>query len=156
MHFDTSIRNGTVVTASERFEADIGIRDGRILAVGRDLPGADQEVDAGGLLVLPGGVDAHCHIEEPTYLGALLADDFDSATRAAACGGTTTIMPFVNRLQGASMRESAEDYAARASARARIDYAFHMIFGESSIASIKEELPGLMQEGYLSVKVFMN
>ncbi len=156
MHFTLCIRNGTVVTAAERFRADIGIRDGRIAAVGRDLPRADTEVDASGLLVLPGGVDAHCHIEEPAYLGACLADDFDSATRAAACGGTTTIMPFVNRLDGASMRESAEDYAARARARSRIDYAFHMIFGQASIGSIAGELPSLLDDGYLSVKVFMN
>jgi dihydropyrimidinase len=156
MHFDTCIRNGTVVTASERFQADIGIQGGRVLAVGRDLPGADKDVDASGLFVLPGGVDAHCHIEEPPFQGALLADDFDSATRAAACGGTTTIMPFVNRLEGASMRESAEDYSARASARSRIDYAFHMILGQASIASIGEELPSLMDDGYLSIKVFMN
>jgi dihydropyrimidinase len=156
MHFDLCIRDGTLVTASERCSADLGIRDGRILAIGRDLPRADREVDAGGLLVLPGGVDAHCHIEEPAYRGALLADDFDSATRAAACGGTTTIMSFVNRLEGASMRESAEDYAARARARARIDYAFHMILGESSVDSIEHELPALMEEGYLSVKVYMS
>jgi dihydropyrimidinase len=156
MHFDTCIRNGTVVTASERFRADIGIRGERILAIGRDLPGADKDVDASGLLVLPGGVDAHCHIEEPAFQGALLADDFDSATLAAACGGTTTIMPFVNRLEGASMRESVEDYSARARARSRIDYAFHIILGQASIASIGEELPGLMDDGYLSIKVFMN
>jgi dihydropyrimidinase len=156
MHFDTCIRNGTVVTASERFPADIGIRGGRVLAVGRDLPGADKDVDASGLLVLPGGVDAHCHIEEPAFQGALLADDFDSATRAAACGGTTTLMPFVNRLEGASMRESAEDYSARAQLRSRIDYAFHIILGQASIASIGDELPGLMDDGYLSIKVFMN
>ncbi|MDB6082596.1 MAG: dihydropyrimidinase [Gammaproteobacteria bacterium] len=156
MHFDLCIRNGTVVTAAERFRADLGVCDGRILAIGRDLAAADQDVDASGLLVMPGGVDAHCHIEEPAFQGALLADDFDSATRAAACGGTTTIMPFVNRLEGASMRESAEDYSGRARARARIDYAFHIILGQASIASIADELPALMDEGYLSIKVFMN
>ncbi|MEA3152282.1 MAG: dihydropyrimidinase, partial [Gammaproteobacteria bacterium] len=101
-------------------------------------------------------VDAHCHIEEPAYQGALLADDFDSATRAAACGGTTTIMPFVNRLHGASLRESVEDYSARARARSRIDYAFHIIVGQASLASVAEELPALMDEGFRSVKVFMN
>ncbi len=155
-HFDLCIRGGTLITGSDRFQGDIGICEGRIAMLGRELGAADRDIDATGLLVMPGGIDAHCHIEEPAYQGAMLADDFDSATRAAACGGTTTIMPFVNRLERASMRESAEDYASRAAARARIDYAFHMIFGESSIASIKEELPGLMQEGYLSVKVFMN
>jgi dihydropyrimidinase len=155
-HFDLCIRGGTVITGSDRFQGDIGIREGRIAMLGRELGRADRDIDATGLLVMPGGIDAHCHIEEPAYQGASLADDFDSATRAAACGGTTTIMPFVNRLERATMRESAEDYASRAAARARIDYAFHMIFGESSIASIKEELPGLMQDGFLSVKVFMN
>jgi dihydropyrimidinase len=156
VHLDLCIREGTIVTASERFSADVGIRDGRIVMIGRGLPRADRDIDASGLLVLPGGVDAHCHIEEPPYQGALLADDFDSATRAAACGGTTTIMPFVNRLDGATMRESVEDYSGRARARARIDYAFHMIFGQTSIPSIARELPSLMEEGYRSVKVFMN
>src|SRR5258708_17041527 len=156
MHFDTCIRNGTVVTASERFRADIGIRGERILGVGCDLRRDDRDIDASGLMVLPGGVAANCSIEERAFRGALLADDFDSATLAAACGGTTTIMPFVNRLAGASMRESVEDYAARARARSRIDYAFHMILGQASIASIGEELPGLMDDGYLSIKGFMN
>ena len=147
MHFDLCIRGGTLITASERFQADIGIRDGRILMLGRELSRAERDIDATGLLVMPGGVDAHCHIEEPAYQGAMLADDFDSATRAAACGGTTTIMPFVNRLEGASMRESAEDYAGRASARARIDYAFHMIFGESSIASTSSLVSSFKPKG---------
>src|SRR3984957_12680262 len=120
-HFDLCIRGGTLITASERFQGDIGIRDGRIAMLARELARADRDIDATGLLVMPGGVDAHCHIEEPAYQGALLADDFDSATRAAACGGTTTIMPFVNRLEGASMRESAEDYVSRASGRSSID-----------------------------------
>lgn len=153
---DTCIRNGTLVTASERVHADLGIRGGRIVSIGLDLPAADIDIDATGLLVLPGGVDAHCHIEEPTYNGAELADDFSSATRAAACGGTTTIIPFVNRLEGASLRESAEDYMARARARARIDYAFHIILDSSSTGSIGQELPALMADGFLSVKVFMN
>ncbi|MDQ0391944.1 dihydropyrimidinase [Labrys monachus] len=156
MSFDLCIRNGTVVTAAERFAGDIGIRDGRIAAMGRDLPRAERDIDASGLLALPGGVDTHCHIEEPAYAGALLADDFESATLAAACGGTTTIMPFVNRLAGASLRESAEDYAGRARARARIDYAFHVILGQDSAGGIGQDLPALMEDGYLSVKVFMN
>jgi dihydropyrimidinase len=156
MHFDTCVRNGTLVTASERFVADLGIHDGRIAAVGRDLPAADQDIDATGLLVMPGGVDAHCHIEEPDFQSAKLADDFASATLAAACGGTTTIIPFVNLLPRATMRESVEDYAARARARARIDYAFHILLGQASAATLGQDLHALMQDGYLSVKVFMN
>lgn len=156
MTFDLCIRNGTVVTAAGRFNGDIGVREGRVLQVGRDLASAQRDVDASGLLVLPGGVDAHCHIEEPAFEGAELADDFDSATLGAACGGTTTIVPFVNRLAGASLRQSVEDYAARAAQRARIDYAFHLLLGQASVPTLTEELPSLMAEGFLSVKVFMN
>ena len=94
MRLDLVIGGGTVATASEEFVADVGVADGRIAAVARDLPKGAEEVDASGLQVMPSGVDAHCHVDEPDYLGAKLADDFASATRAAACGGTTTIMPF--------------------------------------------------------------
>jgi dihydropyrimidinase len=156
MLFDTCIRNGTVVSAAESFRADVGILGGRVVSVGCDLGPAAREIDALGLLVMPGGIDAHCHIEEPAYQGAVLADDFASATRAAACGGTTTIIPFVNRLANASLRASAEDYTARAEARACIDYAFHIILDQGSLPYLEQELPQLMEEGHLSVKVFMN
>src|SRR5258706_8493143 len=136
MRLDLVIRGGTVVTASEEFVADVGVADGRIAAVARDLPESAEEVDATGLLVMPGGVDAHCHVDEPEYMGAKLADGFASATRAAACGGTTTIMPFANQFPGRRLRETGEDYHGRATGKAMIDYAFHLLLSNVSATLI--------------------
>ena len=155
MAFDLVIRNGNVVTASDAFRADIGVSDGRIAALSLDLERAEHEIDADGLLVMPGGVDAHCHIDEPAYLGATLADDFASATRSAACGGTTTIVSFANQLKGRSLRAAVEDYHQRAEGKALIDYAFHIILSDPSQAVLGQEMPALMQDGYRSFKVFM-
>jgi dihydropyrimidinase len=155
MSLDLVIRNGTIVTAAEIFRADIGVSDGRIAVLGIDLHGGDREIDASGLMIMPGGVDAHCHVDEPSYLGATLADDFASATRAAACGGTTTIVPFANQLAGMSLRAAVEDYHQRAAGKALIDYAFHIILSDVSQAVLGQEIPALMQDGYRSFKVFM-
>jgi dihydropyrimidinase len=155
MGLDLIIRNGTVVTAADSYRADIGIAGGRIAALGADLPKVDREIDATDLLVMPGGVDAHCHVDEPAYRGARLADDFASATRAAACGGTTTILPFVNQLPGRSLRAAVADYHARAEGKALIDYAFHIILSDAAEAVVGQELPALIEDGYRSIKVFM-
>jgi dihydropyrimidinase len=155
MGLDLAIRNGTIVTAADTFKADIGIADGCVALIGTNIGTAAREIDATGLLVLPGGVDAHCHIDEPAYLGATLADDFASATRAAACGGTTTIIPFANQLSGHSLRESVTDYHQRAEGKALIDYAFHIILSDVSQAVLGQEMPALMADGYRSFKVFM-
>jgi dihydropyrimidinase len=155
MGLDLVIRNGTVVTAAETFTADLGIADGRIAVIGKTLDGGDREIDASGLIVMPGGVDAHCHVDEPSYLGATLADDFASATRAAACGGTTTIVSFANQLGGKSLRAAVEDYHGRAADKALIDYAFHIILSDPSQAVLGQEMPALLQDGYRSFKVFM-
>ncbi|MEL7139804.1 MAG: dihydropyrimidinase, partial [Pseudomonadota bacterium] len=88
--FDTVIAGGTVVTAADTYRADIGIIDGRIAALGQGLEGAET-IDASGRLVLPGGIDSHVHISQPSGPGIEMADDFDSATRAAAFGGNTTV-----------------------------------------------------------------
>jgi dihydropyrimidinase len=155
MALDLVIRNGTVVTASDSFRADIGIAGGKIALLGAELPKSEREIDATGLLVMPGGVDAHCHVAEPAYLGAILADDFASATRSAACGGTTTIVSFVNQIPGLSLREAVADYHDRAGAKALIDYAFHIILSDATTAVLGQELPALIEDGYRSVKVFM-
>jgi dihydropyrimidinase len=156
MALDLIIRNGTLVTAADSYRADIGIAEGRIALIGTGLPRAAGEFDATGLLVMPGGVDAHCHIDEPPYLNATVADDFASATRAAACGGTTTIVPFANQLAGRSLDEAVKDYHQRAGGKALIDYAFHLILTDISKALIDEELPALVDQGYRSFKVFMS
>ena len=111
---DLVIRNGTVVTAADRFGCDVGVRGGRIVALAEGLPRAPQEIDATGRLVLPGGVDSHCHIEQLSGMGIWNADDFYSGTVAAAFGGTTTVIPFAAQHHGQSMREVVADYRERA------------------------------------------
>jgi dihydropyrimidinase len=155
MAYDLVIRGGTLATAGETFAADLAVRDGRIAAIGERLPEGREEIDARGLLVLPGGVDAHCHVDEPPYAGARLADDFASASRSAACGGTTTIIPFANQLPDRPLREAVADYHRRAEGRALVDYAFHLIVTQPTAQVVGQELPALIREGYTSFKVFM-
>jgi dihydropyrimidinase len=154
MLYDIVIRNGTLVTAAETAKADLAIADGRIAAIGCALGRGREEIDATGLFVLPGGVDAHCHVDEPPFLGARLADGFESATRSAACGGTTTIVPFVNQLPGATLREAVEDYRRKASP-AIIDYALHVLLTSVSPQLLGQDVPALMADGLRSYKVFM-
>jgi dihydropyrimidinase len=151
--YDLVIRNGTVVTAAERMDCDVGVRDGRIVALAEELPRAGREIDARGRLVLPGGVDSHCHIEQLSGMGIWNADDFESGTVSAAFGGTTTVIPFAAQHHGQSMREVVADYRERAT-KAVIDHAFHMIVSDPS-AEVLEELPRLIREGYSSLKLFM-
>ena len=113
-NYDLVIRGGTVATAADTVACDLGIRDGRVIALAEGLgPGAD-EIDATGKLVLPGGVDSHCHIDQPSSMGATTADDFRSGSISAACGGTTCIIPFAAQHRGQSLRAVVEDYHARA------------------------------------------
>ncbi|WDZ95286.1 dihydropyrimidinase [Herbaspirillum sp. WKF16] len=153
--FDVVIRNGTVATASDIMQCDVGIKDGKVAMLGRGLPPGRQEIDAAGKLVLPGGVDAHCHLDQPMEEGLKMADDFESGTISAACGGTTTVIPFAAQAKGQSLRAAVEDYHRRAEGRAVIDYAFHMIVSDPSEKVLKEELPQLVREGYTSFKIYM-
>jgi len=153
--FDLVIRNGTVATASDVFEADIGIQDGRIAALGRALDAGTSEIDASGQLVLPGGVDSHCHIEQRSSTGVMCADDFYSATVSAAFGGTTTVIPFAAQHRGQSLREVVTEYHAAAGPKAVIDYAFHLIVSDPTEAVLGQELPALIRDGYTSFKVYM-
>lgn len=125
--FDLVIRGGTAATAVDVFRADVGVRGGCIVALAADLPAGKREVDATGLLVLPGGVDGHCHLDQPTGDGTVMADDFESGTRSAACGGTPTLMPFAAQMKGGSLRDPVTDYHHRARDKAFLDYAFHLI-----------------------------
>jgi dihydropyrimidinase len=151
---DLVIRHGTVATATDSFRADVGVRDGRIVALAEDLPRAAREIDAGGRLVLPGGVDSHCHIEQLSGMGIWNADDFFTGTVSAAFGGTTTVIPFAAQHRGQSMRDVVSNYRERAQ-KAVVDLAFHMIVSDPTEAVIGEELPALIREGYSSLKLFM-
>src|SRR3546814_4660702 len=92
--FDLVVRNGRIATASDVFDADVGIRDGVIAALGPGLGAGRREIDAAGRWVLPGGIDSHCHVEQLSGMGLMCADDFYSATVSAAFGGPTPIIPF--------------------------------------------------------------
>lgn len=153
--YDLAIRGGTVATAGGSFRADIGVRGGRIVALAERVEGAAEEVDAAGLLVLPGGVDAHVHIAQPSGEGVVMADDFASATRAAAAGGTTTVMPFALQQRGEALREVVEAYRAKARGRAHVDLAYHLIVSDPTPQTLGQDLPALVRAGFTSFKVFM-
>jgi dihydropyrimidinase len=152
--YDLVISNGTVVTASEAMRCDVGISEGRVAALGHALIGKES-IDASGKLVLPGGVDSHCHIEQLSASGLICADDFYTGTVSAAFGGTTTIIPFAAQHRGMSVKKVVKDYHACAEPKAVIDYAFHLIISDPTPAVLNEELPALIRQGYTSFKVYM-
>ncbi len=152
---DLVIRNAVAVTAGDIQRCDIGIAGGRIVALGTRLPGARQEIDAAGRYVLPGGVDGHCHLDQPMPPPMRMADDFETGTRSAACGGTTTVIPFAAQEKGQSLAAAVEDYHRRAEGKATIDYAFHLIVSDPTPAVLSDELPRLIRAGYTSFKIYM-
>jgi dihydropyrimidinase len=154
MDFELVIRGGRISTAEKTFEADIGIREGRIAAVGSALPGGREEIDATGKWVLPGGIDSHCHVEQLSGMGRMCADDFYSATVSAAFGGTTTIIPFAAQHRGNSLLNVVADYHARARPKAVVDYGFHVILTDPTPDVLGRELPVAIREGLTSLKVY--
>lgn len=153
--FHVVIRGGTTVTASGAARADVGIRDGRIAAVSPNLAGtADREIDASGHLVLPGGVDTHCHIEQISGAGLLNADTFETATRSAAFGGTTTVVSFAAQHSEQKIQQVVADYAALAARGAVTDYAFHMIVADTGNNNLTDDIPHLIARGNRSIKIF--
>lgn len=153
--YDLVLRGGTVATATAVFAADVAIEGDTIAAVGRDLPAGLREIDARGKLVLPGGVDSHCHIEQVSAAGILNADSFESATVSAAFGGTTTVISFAAQHIGHKLDEVLEAYHGLARKGAVIDYAFHMIIADPTEATLKDHVPKLVKSGHASLKVFM-
>ncbi|MGL5114497.1 MAG: dihydropyrimidinase [Beijerinckiaceae bacterium] len=153
--FDLVIAGGTIATAVDVMLADIGIRDGRIAAIGRDLGAAKRVIGAKGRLVLPGGVDSHAHIEQLSAAGIMNADTFESATRAAALGGTTTVISFAAQHVGIRLRKVVDDYALLAGKGAIIDHCFHMIVADPTEEALETDLPALVREGHASIKLFM-
>ncbi|RKE23125.1 dihydropyrimidinase [Streptomyces sp. TLI_171] len=152
----TLITGGLVITAADETRADLLIEDGRIVALA--LPGsqhwnADRVFDATGKYVIPGGVDAHTHMELP-FGGTFASDTFETGTRAAAWGGTTTIVDFAVQTKGSSLRAGLDAWHAKADGNCAIDYGFHMIMSDVNQSSLRE-LPGLIGEGITSFKLFM-
>ena len=153
--FDVIVRGGRVATAADVVECDIGICDGRIAALANGLEGAGRIIDATGRNVTPGGVDAHCHLDQRSLDGSMCADDFYSGTRSAAAGGTTTVIPFAIQFRGESLRWAVDDYHRRADGRAVVDYAFHLIVTDPNPQVCGQELPALVRDGYSSLKIYM-
>ncbi len=152
---DCVIRNCLLATASDTFETDIGIAGGRVAMLGKGLPKAGKEIDAAGRTVTPGGIDGHCHLDQPMEPPVRMADDFNTGSRAAACGGTTTVIPFAAQVKGHSLQAAVDDYHRRADGKSHVDYAFHLIVSDPSPKVLDEELPRLIREGYTSFKLYM-
>src|SRR4051812_33302433 len=156
MHeFDCLICGGTVATAADIFTCDIGIRDGHIAALGQDLGEAREVIDAAGKLVLPGGIDSHVHLAQPSGPGIVMADDFESGTRSAALGGNTTVLPFCLQEKGQSLRAAVTAYRAKAEGQCHVDVSFHLVIADPTAQVLGQELPALVADGYTSFKVFM-
>jgi dihydropyrimidinase len=149
------IRNGTVVSARDTFAADVLIEGETITAVRPGIavePGLEV-VDASGMLLLPGGVDAHTHLDMP-FGGTTSSDDFETGTRAAAIGGTTTIIDFAIQARGTRMRDALDIWWKKAESKACIDYGLHMIVTDLPEAGL-EDMDDLVREGVSSFKLFM-
>jgi dihydropyrimidinase len=151
----TLVKNGTVVTSSDRYDADIYVDKGRITLIGQGLNiPADTVVDASGKLIMPGGIDVHTHLDMP-FGGTTSADDFESGSIAAAHGGTTTVVDFAIQNFGEGLYPAFEGWHGKAEGRSVIDYAFHMIVRE-----LTDQVSGDMDrltkhEGVTSFKLFM-
>ncbi|MFE0700299.1 dihydropyrimidinase [Streptomyces sp. NPDC058872] len=155
----TLVRGGLVVTAADELHADVLIEDGRVVALathGSDTAAgwtADRTIDATDRYVLPGGVDAHTHMELP-FGGTFASDTFETGTRAAAWGGTTTIVDFAVQTVGHGLREGLDAWYAKSDGKCAIDYAFHMIMSDVNESTLKE-MPKLIEHGVTSFKLFM-
>jgi dihydropyrimidinase len=148
------IRNGTVVTATDKYVGDVLIEGERIATIGTSLSmPVDRTIDASGKLVLPGGIDVHTHLDMP-FGGTTSADDFESGTIAAAYGGTTSIVDFAIQYKGQTLHHAWETWMHKAEGKAAIDYGFHMIVTELT-DQVENEMDALVGQGVTSFKLFM-
>src|SRR5438128_12226387 len=155
MAFDTLITNGTVVTATDTYTADVAINAGKVTAIGQQLPRENTKrvIDAAGRLVMPGGIDVHTHVDMP-FGGATSSDDFETGTRAAAFGGTTCVIDFAIQYRGQTLHHAWETWSKKAEGKAVIDYGFHMIITELT-DQVEGEMDALVRQGVTSFKLFM-
>lgn len=151
--YDLVVRGGTVVTGSDTMRADIGIRDGRIAALGEKLEGA-ATLDAGGLLVLPGGVDSHCHIEQLQEGGGADEETWETGSRSCLAGGTTSVITFSTQFKGGGILAPLAEYQRRAK-QSMVDYSFHQIITDATDDVIWKEIPQVVAQGVRSLKVFL-
>ncbi|MFQ5613016.1 MAG: dihydropyrimidinase [Anaerolineae bacterium] len=150
----TLIKNGTIVTASDTYQADVLIEAETVTLIGRDLAHENAEViDAAGKLLLPGGIDVHTHLELP-FGGTVSSDDFFTGHRAAAFGGTTSHIDFVIQPMGGTLHQGIGEWHHKAEGKAAVDYGFHMAITDLR-DDVMEEIPSVIDEGITSLKLFM-
>ncbi len=153
----TLVTNGHVVTAVDSYVADILIEGSVIAMIGSNLASVvgqvDRTIDAAGKLVIPGGIDPHTHMDLP-FGGTASSDDFETGTRAAAFGGTTTIIDFAVQFRGQALNEALDVWFKKAEGKAVIDYGFHMILTDLPDSRMPE-IKGLINQGVTSIKLFM-
>ncbi|CAM3194572.1 dihydropyrimidinase [Paracoccus nototheniae] len=152
--FDTVIHGGTLVTASDTFRADIGITGGRIAALGAGLDG-HRRIDATDRLVMPGGIEGHCHIAQESSAGLMSADDYYSGSVSAAFGGNSCFIPFAAQQRGQSVDDVLATYDARAAPHSVLDYSYHLIISDPRPEVLADQLPRAFARGITSFKVFM-
>jgi len=150
----TLIKNGTVITATDQYQGDVLVEDEKITVIGSSLEmTADKVIDAAGKYVLPGGIDVHTHLDMP-FGGATSADDFETGTKAAAFGGTTSIVDFAIQYKGQTLHHAWETWMKKAEGKAVVDYGFHMIMTDMN-DQVEQEMDSLVRQGVTSFKLFM-
>jgi dihydropyrimidinase len=153
--FDLVIRGGTVVTATDSFRADVGVTGETIAVIGNNLDaGGARVIEADGLLVMPGGVDSHCHIEQLQPDGSEYEDSFGHASAACFAGGTTSVITFAAQFKGQRLGPVLAEYHRRA-ARGMVDYSFHQIINDPFDEVIEQDVPAIVAAGIRSLKVFL-
>lgn len=149
----TLIKNGTIITASDTIEADVLIEGEKVSLVGKNLNSDGLVIDAQGMLLLPGGIDVHTHLELPVS-NTVSSDDFYSGHKAAAFGGTTTHIDFATQYKGWSLRQALDSYHEKAQGKTVIDYGFHITLTDLTDA-VLNEIPSLVDEGVTTIKLLM-
>ncbi|MFH1747254.1 MAG: dihydropyrimidinase [Planctomycetota bacterium] len=156
MKLDTIIRGGKLVGSGGTMRADVGIRGGKIVAIGQNLgdgkANGARSIDARGRYVIPGGVDVHVHLALP-FCGTVSADDYDSGTRAAACGGVTTVIDFAIPYGKDTLQQAVDNWHERADGRACVDYSFHLAITDWQHQ--QKDVPRMIDQGIPTFKQFM-
>ncbi|MCK0100707.1 dihydropyrimidinase [Pseudohalocynthiibacter sp. F2068] len=154
MSHNLAIRGGLLATATETFRADIGIRDGRIVTIAEAVTDAEDVIDATDRIVMPGGIEAHCHIAQESGMGVMTSDDYQSGSISAAFGGNSCFVPFAAQKTGQSLAETMQTYDGRAVPKSVLDWSYHLILTDPT-PDVLAELPEVFAKGVTSFKVFM-
>ncbi len=153
---DLIVKNAKACTSSDIFVCDIGIKNEQIVLLEKNIKQPSKTTyDAKGRYVLPGGIDGHCHIDQPMKDGSVCADNFETGTKSAVFGGTTTVIPFAVQYKGDSLRKVIDDYHKKANGNCYSDYAFHTIIADANKKVLNQELPAIIKDGYSHFKIYM-